>query len=180
MSARVDRKSIAQASAEAMDRRLGTFADENAASLRVRFDRPSHEPKGLRGYVNELRDAYADECPTRMHRHDVDAGGTPAFTAAFEAWLWGSPFTVDEDSGAYSTPLRACLAGMQRSADERTRKRAAITGRTIIGGVSATEAAITEGVPEWCAEVVAENALRVTWRRLSSSPMPLPKREAVA
>jgi hypothetical protein len=168
---RLDRKSEAQANADALARRSATYADQHAASWSVRFDRPTHEPKSLRGYVNELRDAYEAEVPSRMHRHDVDGGGTPAFTAALEAWLWGSPFTLDNETGAYRSPFRACLAGMQRSADERTRKRSAIVAHITVGGSSATEAAIAEGVPSWCAEMVAYEALQVTWRRLTSAPI---------
>ena len=170
---RLDRRSEAQANAEALARRSATYADEHAASWQVRFDRPTHEPRSLRGYVNELRDAYEAECPTRLHRHDVDGGGTPAFTAAFALWLWGSPHAIDQETGAYITPFRACLAGMQRSPDEASRKRSAIVGRTIIGGVSAVEAAIAEGVPDWCAKVVARDALAVTWRRLLTGPLPV-------
>lgn len=177
---RLDRRSDSQANAEALARRSATYADEHAASWQVRFDRPTHEPRSLRGYVHELRDAYEAECPSRIHRHDVDGGGTPAFTAAFEAWLWGSPFRVEPETGAYNTPFRACLAGMHRSTDERTRRRAAIAGRVVIGGVSATEAAIAEGVPEWCASTVAHDALMVTWRRLTSAPLAIAKRDAVA
>jgi hypothetical protein len=171
------RTSESQANANAA-RRTATYADEHAASWSVRFDRPSHEPKNLRGYVRELRDAYEAECPTRLHRHDVDAGGTPAFTKAFEAWLYGSPFAIDQESGAYSAPLRACLEGMHRSTDARTQHRARIAYHAIVGGLSAIEATVAEGVPAWCAATVARDALEVTWRRLSSAP--LPRREAVA
>ena len=170
-------KSEAQANAEALARRTSTYADEHAASWQVRFDRPSHEPRSLRGYVNELRDAYEAECPSRLHRHDVDGGGTPAFTAAFEAWLWGSPFTIDQESGAYTTPFRATLAGMTRSASETARRRAGIVGR-VVAGVGPVEAAMAEGVPEWCAKVVARNALETTWRNLTTGP--IPKSEAMA
>lgn len=174
---RLDRKSDAQANAEALARRTSTYADQHAASWSVRFDRPTHEPTSLRGYVHELRDAYEAECPSRLHRHDVDGGGTPAFTAAFEAWLWGSPFSIDQESGAYSSPFRACLAGMSRSADTRTQHRARIAYRAVVGGISAIEAAVEEGVPAWCAGVVARDALEVTWRRLISAPMPTARRD---
>lgn len=177
---RLDRRSEAQANAEALARRSASYADEHAASWQVRFDRPTHEPLSLRGYVRELRDAYEAECPTRLHRHDVDGGGTPAFTAAFSAWLWGSPFAIDQETGAWNTPFRACVAGMIRSSDERTRRRAAIAGRAIVGGVTPLEAAIAEGVPSWCAEIVALDALTVTWRRLTSAPLAIAKRGAVA
>lgn len=167
-------KSDSQANAEALARRTATYADEHAASWQVRFDRPTHEPKSLRGYVNELRDAYEAECPSRLHRHDVDGGGTPAFTVAFEAWLDGT------DRG----PFRDCIRGMARSGDERTRRRASIVGRLIIGGISAVDAATQDGVPSWCAEIVAYDAVRVAWRRYCSTPIArssaLAKAEAIA
>lgn len=171
---RHSRKSEAQANAEALARRTATYADEHARSWEVRFDRPTHEPKSLRGYVSALRDEYESECPSKLHRVDVDGGGTPAFTPAFEAWLWGSPFALDTETGAYQTPLRATLAGMRASSDERSKRRAAVAGRVIIGGLSPAEAAIAEGVPAWCAEVVAADALERTWRRLTTAPLPRP------
>ena len=169
-------KSEAQSNAEALARRSATFADEHAASWAVRFDRPTHEPKSLRGYVHELRDAYEGEVPSRIHQHDVDGGGTPAFTKAFEAWLYGSPFATGVD-GAYQSPLRATLAGMHRSEDARTQARARIAYR-VVCGMGAEEAAIADGVqPHW-AKVVATDALRVTWRRIASAPLPKVERAA--
>lgn len=160
--------------------RTSTYANKHAESWQVTFDRPTHEPKHISGYVLELRDAYEAECPTRLHRHDVDGGGTPAFTAAFEQWLWGSPFTLDPESGMFNTPLRACLAHMSRAQDERTRSRARIVYAIVAGGLSPTEAAVRDGVqPHW-GEVVAGDALRRTWNRLVRGPIPLPQRDAVA
>lgn len=157
---RLDRKSDAQANAEALARRSTTYADEHAASWLVRFDRPTHEPTSLRGYVRELRDAYEAEVP-KVHQHAIDGGGTPAYTPRFEAWLDG------QDDG----PFRSCLRGMWRAKDIRTQHRARIVYRAIVGGWSAGEAAMSEGVPDWCADTVAFDALRVTWRRYSSTPI---------
>jgi hypothetical protein len=137
----------------------------------VRFDRRGNEPTGLGGYVKELRAAYADEMPERMHRHDVDGGGTPALSAEMSALLYGSPFAVD-DEAFYRYPFRACLHAMTRSDGEEMQHRARIAAHVAIGGISAVEAAIAEGVPAWCAKVVALDALRLTWRRLSAAPLP--------
>lgn len=165
-------KSEAQANAEALARRSSTYADEHAASWQVAFDRPTHEPKSLRGYVTELRDAYEAECPIKLHTTQVDGIGQ-AFASAFEAWL---------DGDTHASPFRACLTGMSRAQDERTRKRSRIVGRVTMGGLSAIEAAEAEGVPGWCADLVAYDALRVTWRRYNSTPIArgLPKAEAAA
>lgn len=168
---RIARKSDSQANAEALARRSSTYADEHASSWQVRFDRKANEPTGLGGYVKELRAAYADEMPERMHRHDVDGGGTPALSAEMSALLYGSPFATD-DEDFYRYPFRACLQGMTRANSDEMHKRARIAAHVAIGGMSAVEAAITEGVPAWCAKIVATDALRVTWRRLSAAPLP--------
>lgn len=152
-------KSEAQSNAEALARRSSTYADEHAASWQIAFDRPTHEPTSLRGYVRELRDAYEAECP-KMHGRDLGEGGTPEFTERFLAWLEG------QDNG----PLRSCLRGMARSADEASRRRASIAVRVVLGGMKASESAIEEGVPDWCAKTVAYDALRVVWRNYSSTP----------
>lgn len=164
-------KSDSQANAEALARRTSTYADEHAASWQVRFDRRGNEPTGLGGYVKELRAAYAAEVPDRMHRHDVDGGGTPGFSAEMTALLYGNPFSTD-DEDFYRYPFRACLQGMTRQTGEEMTHRARIAAHVAIGGVSAVEAAIAEGVPAWCAKIVATDALRVTWRRLSAAPLP--------
>jgi len=178
MSRNLTRRSESQSMADYG--RSATYADDNARSWQVQFDRPTHEPKHLSGYVRELRDAYEAEVPSRLHRHDVDGGGTPAFTAAFEAWLWGSPYTLDHETGMYTTPLRACIAGMARSSDARTQSRARIAYAVIVGCASPAEAASRDGVPMHWGEVVALDALRVTWRRLTRGPIPMPQRDAVA
>jgi hypothetical protein len=164
---RLDTLSESQANALALDKRSRTYADEHAKSWEVRFDRPSHEPTSLRGYVRELRDAYEAEVP-RVHSHDIDAGGTPALTPRFEAWL------DDQDSG----PFRTMLRGMERGKDERTQRRARIVYHAIVGGFSAGEAAVAEGVPDWCADTVAYDALQVAWRRYASTPIAPAKKEA--
>jgi hypothetical protein len=166
---RLDVKSDSQANAEALARRSSTYADENARSWQFRFDRKANEPTSLGGYVKELRAAYADEMPERIHRHDVDGGGTPALSAEMSALLYGSPFATDTDD-FYRYPFRACLQSMTRSDDLHARAR--IAAHVAIGGLSAVEAAILEGVPHWCAKVVATDALRVTWRRMAAAPLP--------
>lgn len=161
-------KSEAQSIAEARSR---TYADDHALSITVKFDRPSHEPRSLREYVRTLRKAYADEVPTRLHSHETDEGGDPAWSPEFTRYLTGSDFTTDRaDVGAtevYVTPFRACMAAMTRSSDEATRRRAAIIRHSVMGDSGPVEAAMIEGVPEWCAKIVAREAHAVFWRRLS-------------
>jgi hypothetical protein len=177
------RKSDSQSNAEALARRNATYADEHAASWELRMDRPSREPKSLRGLVAEIRSAYADEMPTRIHVHDVDGGGTPAYSPEFKRYLYGSDFATDretEGTETYLTPFRAALAGMERAQDEGTRRRAAIVGHVTFAAMGPLEAAMIEGVPEWCARDVALRALGVFWRRLSDVRIDLRKSETAA
>ena len=181
---RLARRSEAQANAEALARRSATYADEHARSWEVRFNRPSHERRTLRDTIRDLRRAYADEVPTRMHVHDVDGGGTPAMSPEFKAYLMGSEFATDRrDEGTtevYTTPFRAALAAMARASDEGTRHRASIAGHVVVAGMGPVEAALAEGVPDWCAKDVAEKALTVFARRLSDVRLELGRREETA
>jgi len=175
--------SDSQANADALARRSATYADEHAKSWEVRFDRPSHEPRDLRELVRCLRRAYADEVPARMHTAQVDAGGTPAYAPEFARYLYGSDFATDQHDEAatetYLTPFRRALASMDVAADEGTRRRAWIVGHVVLGDAGPAEAAMIEGVPEWCAKDVAEKALSVFWRRLSDVRLDL-RREVAA
>jgi hypothetical protein len=76
--------------------------------------------------------------------------------------------------GYYHTPFRAALGRMQRGA-EAERKRAAIVSHVTIGQQGPQEAAITEGVPAWCAKLVAEDALRMFLRGLSDMKLHIPR-----
>lgn len=174
-------KSEAQSIAEA---RTITFADEHAkARVRV-FSRT--EPTTLRGLVNELRQAYADELPTKLHEgpNHVDGGGTPKFTGSFEHYLYGSPFAIDEDdessTPAYLTPFRAMLAGMQKANDPMTQRRARIVAHITIGNQSATDAAIAEGAAELDARLSAMDAMKYAWRRLDAVRLDLAKTATAA
>lgn len=66
----------------------------------------------------------------------------------------------------YLFPFRATLDRMTR-ADEPSRKRAAIVSHVTIGSQGPQEAAIAEGVPHWCAKLVAFDALRSFLGQLS-------------
>ena len=166
---RLDRKSDAQSNAEALARRSVTFADEHAKSWNVRFDRRT-EPPNLRALVIDLRRAYQDEVPRTLHKHDVDGGGTPAYSPSFEAYLYGSPFQTDDD-GTYQTPFRRCLAAMAQSTEMATRDMAQVVFRIAVGGQDPEDAVwivgADVGMPLWARKAIAERALRVFWRRCS-------------
>lgn len=178
---RIDRKSEAQANADALVRRTSTFATEHAVSWQVRMDRPSHEPTTLRGYVNELRDAYAAEVPARIHVHSLDGGGTPAFSRAMELFLFAPDDGTDSEDN-YRAPTRAALRAMRCSPDEATRMDEAIV-RRVVCGMSVRDATLAiwpalADAPTAYLERLAMPALRKAWRRLSSAPLPIG--EAVA
>ena len=153
-----------KANAEALARRAAPYADENARSRQAR-DYRVDPPAGLRALVVELRRAYRDEVPGTLHKHDVDGGGTPAYSGEFAAYLYGSPWATDHDDDTYRTPFRACLAGMHRA----NPSMAAIVAHVTIGGedpVAAVERE-TGTLERWIARAAAERALVVFWSRMT-------------
>ena len=171
MSKHLTRKSDAQANAEALARRSSTYADQHAASWQVRFNRPSHERRSLRDLVRDLRRAYADEVPSRMHVHDVDGGGTPALSPEFKAYLMGPDDATDKrDDGTTEIlwwPFRTALQKMLAETDAGMVQRARLTEAVVVTGLGPIDAAIALGVPDWAARDVAEKSLEIFWKRLS-------------
>jgi hypothetical protein len=157
----IPRKSEAQANAEALARRSAAYADENARS-RERRDYRVTPPGSLRALVTELRKAYRDEVPGALHKHDVDGGGTPAYTGEFAAYLYGSPWATDKGDDTYTTPFRAALATMHRN----NPSMAAIVGRITVGGSDPVDA-VGHELDSWMSRAIAERALLVFWQRLS-------------
>lgn len=176
---RLDR--VSESHSRAMREAPYTEAHRNSYTLKMERTSP---PDTLRELVHDLRKAYADEVPTRLHSHDTDAGGDPAWSPEFTRYLTGSDFSTDRrDEGTtevYLTPFRACMAGMERSSDESTRRRAAIVGHVTFGNFGPVESAMMEGVPEWCAKIVARDAHSVFWRRLSDVRLDLRQKEPAA
>jgi hypothetical protein len=95
----------------------------------------------------------------------VDGGGTPAYSGEFAAYLYGSPFSTD-DEGNYDTPFRAALAAMHRS----NPTMAAIVAHVTIGGEDPVAAVRRERDLEdaWMCRAIAERALLVFWQRHSA------------
>jgi hypothetical protein len=77
----------------------------------------------------------------------------------------------------YHAPFRAKLDEWQRG-DEGSRKRAAIISHVTIGQQGPREAAITEGVPSWCAKTVAEDAIRAFLRSMTDLKLHIQNRHA--
>ena len=171
-------KSEAQANAEALHRRSAPYTDAQRASVRVQWDIRNREPQTLRDAVRAVRRAYSDEVPTKLHEgpDSIGEGGTPKMTPRAEGYLFGDPRADDAARdpetgerdlvGYHHAPFRARLADMEQG-NLTDRKRAAIVRHVAIGSRNPADSAQAEGVPLWCAKVVAEDALRVFLRGLS-------------
>lgn len=175
---------ISEAQSDALYRRDHSYSDTHAASVRVQFDWRQRQPKSLREAVSMARALHAAEVPSKLHEGPDSIGpdGTPKMTARAEGYIFGdersddaprNPETGARDPiGYYHAPFRARLAEMDRG-DERTKKRAAIVAHVTIGGQSPVEAAISEGVPSWCAGEVAEKALMAFLHSMSDMKLHL-------
>jgi hypothetical protein len=139
-----------------------------------------------------VRRAYADEVPPKLHEGPDSIGpdGTPKMTARAEGYIFGredaSDARKDPETGQWDalsyfhSPFRAALDNLAHG-DEAEQHRGAIVQHVTIGGQGPAEAAIKEGVPWWCAKLVAENALLAFLRNLSDVKLNLRRtEEAVA
>ena len=170
----------AQANAEALARRDSPYTGQHAASTSVAWDYRRRQPDDLRSAERAVRQAYADEVPTKLHEgyDSIGEGGTPKMTARAEGYLFGSPTSDDAGRdaetgqrdvvGYYHAPFRAALWHMAHSSREAHRRHAAIVSHVTIGQQSGVAAAIAEGVPSWCAGTVAMAALRAFLSQMSS------------
>lgn len=176
-------KSEAQANAEALANRGRTYAAPNDRSVKVAWDFRKRQPRDLRDAEAMVRRLYEDEVPTRLHEHAVGDDGTPRMAAKAEAYIFGGDSWTDAGPtdepplvSYYRTPFRHNLSMLEG----RSPERAAIVRHTTIGGMTAKEAAIKEGVPGWCAAIVAEDVLRAFLRSMTDLKIHLPKEVAAA
>jgi hypothetical protein len=180
-------KSDAQANAEALARRTTSYADEHAASWQVRFGAPTHElsTKALVARITENLEA---ETPERLHEgpDHIDAGGVPAMTAAFLAYLGSSrTATVEKPDpdgivvGTYRRPQAAAIESMLRCTG-KVAWWGRIVVRVIYGGEIAAAAAIAEGSHPYEAKRTANEALGEALRRWTPDKMHLAKRSSAA
>jgi hypothetical protein len=172
--------SEAQSNALALERRGMPYTAASGQSFTVAWNYHNREPKDLREAVRMARAAYADEVPGRMHNRDLADDGTPKMTPQAEGYIFGSDTSgetrpVEGDPAPvldfYRTPFRAALENLRRSSP----KRAAIVAHITIGSQEPGASAITEGVPPWCAKLVAEDTLRSFLRNLTDVKVHLPK-----
>lgn len=176
-----------RANAEALARRGSPHVGSYELSVRVAWDYRKRAPRDLREAERAVIRAYADETPTRLHEGPDAIGpdGTPKMTQRAEGYIFGNersddagrdPETGERDLiGYYHAPFRARLAAMEQG-DEARRKHAAIVRDVVFGQRSGTEAAMGEGVPSWCAGLVAEHALRSFLQGLSDISVHPPDR----
>jgi hypothetical protein len=152
--------SDAQANAEALERRDRPFTAAHQASASWRYDYRTREPRDLRDAVRQVRRAYADEVPARLHEgyDHIGEGGTPKMTARAEGYLFGHAEGSDRSDpeqlvSYYHTPFRALLASMSKGGATEQRI-ARVVSHIAIGGQGPKEAVIAEGVPSWAASLV--------------------------
>lgn len=182
--------SESQANADALARRDAPYSAASEASFRVAFDVRYRQPRDINDAVERVLRAYADDVPTKLHEgpDSIGEGGTPKMTERAEGYLFGSaesddakrdPDGLKDAISYYRSPFRACLAVM-RSGNERSRKQAEIVAHVAIGSQRPSAAAVSVGVPYWCAMDVAEQALRAFMHNLSDVKFARPKESAVA
>lgn len=168
MGKRYNRDNMSEAQSDALYRRDHTFTEASRSSFTVSWDWHKREPKDLREAVRMVRQAYADEVPMRLHEgYDaIGEGGTPKMDVRAEGYLFGRDDAGEARPGEtpaidyYRTPFRATLSRYETH-------RKAIVEHVAIGSMNPVSAAITEGVPYWCARMVAEDTLRGFLRSLS-------------
>lgn len=187
------RLSDSELNARALENRSRTYADPHAKSWEVKFDRATHEPRTLREYVHELRKAYQDEVPGRIHSRGVWSGradgrarsvdpktgavlstaadleggsvlGAPAMDPQFEAYISAGPRATDEEDN-YLRPFSAALAYLESHPDETMRTRGRIVRTLVLGGENEDTACSTWHPFE---RVVAKDAVICMWRSMSS------------
>jgi hypothetical protein len=150
---------------------MSDYLTESRISFRVRWDYHRREPRDLRDAVRMTRRAYGDEVPVSLHEGNNNIGmdGTPRMNSGAEGYIFGDRMgsaQADEIVSYYYSPFRANLERMSRG-DEAERRRAAIVSHVTIGSQGPLVAAVTEGVPSWCAKLVAFDALSAFLRSLT-------------
>lgn len=176
-------KSEAQSNAEALARRSTPYSEASGVSFQVRWSFDKRIPTSLREATDMVRQAYADEVPTKLHEAALGEGGTPNMTPKFVAYLDNDDRAGterrDPETGERAaldfmqTPFRGSLAGYEPL-------RAALVEKVAIGSMGPIQAAISVGVPPPFARLVAEDTLFGFLRNLSDIKVNLAKRQEAA
>lgn len=151
-------------------------AVEHHQSTRVRGDRVSYQPRGLRALLRWASHEWSLEAPTRLHDRDVADDGAPDFTPEAKRTLgmtgsdtkpddWRSVACRTDPDGYRSTPLHCVVAGFP------DRQRMYL--RDLLTDLYTPDAiAELHGLPSWAHESVARDLLAECWKRYSMTPMP--------
>ena len=178
-------ESQSAANADALARRERTYTTPHETTVRLRWG-GYREPRDLHEAVDLVRRAHADEVPDKLHDGPDAIGddGTPRMTSRAMGYIFGDPRADDaawdpetgqrDLSGWHFTPFRAELARLEHGA-ESERKRAAIVSHVSIGSMGAQRAAVEEGVPHWCAKIVALDVLCSFLRGMSDLSIHAPR-----
>lgn len=180
MSKRYNREpSESQANADALARREHTYSEASGVSFRVTWDYHNRIPTTLHEAVKMVRQAYADEVPTKLHEgaDSIGEGGTPQMHPRFVAYLDDDDEAGMERNGEaldyMKTPFRGTLAAYETN-------RARVVASVAIGSMGPIQAVLAEGVPPWCARMVAEDTLFGFLRNLSDLKVAVAKRQPEA
>ena len=175
--------------ADVLARRGSPFTAASGASFTTRWDWHKRQPTNLREAEHMIRRAYTDEVPVKLHDGPSAIGpdGTPRMSTRAEGYIFGA---ADGDDAAhdaetgmrdligwYFAPFRARLHQWSRAQNEASRRRAAIVSHVALGSQSGMAAAIAEGVPSWCAYVVAEHTLSMFYQGLTDVVVHAPRED---
>jgi len=161
---RIDRKSDAQANAEALARRESPYAANHRTTLGSLV---REEPRELGKVVGQIRREYRLEVPDRTHTRDAGEDGAPAFAPEFTAYVMAEGHSASDADGMLRWSFRYAL-------DRVSEPHRRLVGLVVMHGLSPAEAAADCGVPDGYAKDAAEMVLRKFWRGMS--PVPLPSR----
>ena len=170
--------SEAQANALALERRSAPYSASSGQSFTVAWNYHNRTPTTLSEAVNMIRQAYADEVPLRLHEgyDSIGEGGTPQMHQRFVSYLDDADdagTTRGEALDFMKTPFRGTLASY-----EPNRRR--VIEAVAIGSKGPVQAVVAEGVPAWCARIVAEDTLFGFLRNLSDVKVAIAKRRSEA
>ncbi len=102
---------LSEAQSQALARRDSTYTEASGQSFTVAWNYHNREPKDLREAVRMVRQAYADEVPTRLHEgyDSIGEGGTPKMDVRAEGYIFGR-----DDAGEAPRGKCACWVAKEQ------------------------------------------------------------------
>lgn len=157
------------------------YAERHRASHHVKADRQRNRPTTLRDYLRWATREYALETPPLDHStSDVDPMGDPEMRQAAKGWLgmtqegaqdWRLVACRRDPDGSYLTPMRCAIETMRTSSPDRA---ALLTG-LVVHVFHFRDVTRAMGIPDWCAQAVVYDSLRVLWDRYAEMPVARPR-----